>query len=203
MDIQIEHMKHRCYFISTMCGMSLYSWYNYSLFAPINNSVFTPYYQNCLLMLFYLGWDTYHMITTPVLFSTDLMIHHSITTIVYLSCINNTTLQISNVLFMECISLMNYVWRNNPQLLKLYRTLCIFIIRMPLSFWFWLYHNPTIMYQDFKLKRTHNHYLYLKTLVNIYLFFIVYDMFILWKLYKPVNRIKDWFFLFVSIYDNK
>ncbi len=40
MDIQTEHMKKRCYFISAMCGMSLYSWYNYSLFDPINNSFF-------------------------------------------------------------------------------------------------------------------------------------------------------------------
>ncbi len=29
MDIQMEHMKHRCYFITAMCSMSLYNWYNY------------------------------------------------------------------------------------------------------------------------------------------------------------------------------
>lgn len=188
MDVQNEHMKNRCYFISVMCGMSLYNWYNYTLFDPINNDFFTPYYQNCLLMLFYLGWDMYHMIHTPVLFRTDLMVHHSITTIVYLSYINNTALQASNVLIMECVSLMNYVWRNNPQLLKLYRTLCIILIRMPLSFWFWLYYNPKIIIPYFKLTRTYNHYLYLYTLGNIYMFFIVYDMFILWKLYKPKQQ---------------
>jgi hypothetical protein len=131
------------------------------------------------------------MITTPVLFRTDLMIHHSITTIVYLIYINNATLQINHVLIMECISLMNYVWRNNPQLLKLYRTLCILCVRMPLSLWFLLYYNPSIIYPYWKLTRTYSHYLYLKTLSNIYLFFIVYDMFILWKLYKPVKCIKD------------
>ena len=49
-QIQIKHMKYRCCFISVMCGMSLYSWYNYSLFNPITNDFFTPYYQNCLLM---------------------------------------------------------------------------------------------------------------------------------------------------------
>jgi hypothetical protein len=178
----MEHMKKRCYFISVMCSMSLYSWYNYSLFDPIDNSFFTPYYQNCLLMLFYLGWDTYHMISNPLLFRKDLLIHHFITSIVYLSYINNTSLQMSNVLIMECISLMNYIWKNNPQLLKLYRTICIFCVRIPLSLWFWLYYNPNFQYPYLKL--TTNHYLYLSTLGNVYLFFIVYDMFILWKMYK-------------------
>jgi hypothetical protein len=187
MDNQTEHMKQRCYFISAMCGLSLYSWYNYSLFGPINNSFMTPYYQNCLLMLFYLGWDTYHMTINPILFRTDLMIHHSVTTVVYLSFINNTTLQMSNVLIMECISLMNYALINNPKLLKLYRTTSIFCIRLPLSLWMWLYYNPTIMYPYFKLTRTYSHYLYLSTLGNIYLFFIIYDMFILWRLYKPIK----------------
>ena len=190
MDIQTEHMKQRCYFISAMCGMSLYNWYNYSLFDPINNSFFTPYYQNCLLMLFYLAWDTKRMIETPILFRTDLMIHHSVTTVVYLSYINNTTLQLSNVLIMECISLMNYVWRNNPKLLKLYRTFCIFCIRMPLSLWLWLYYNPNILYPYLEIRRHHYHYLYLSMLGNVYLFFVVYDMIILWKLYKP-KRLVD------------
>ena len=191
MDIQTEHMKQRCYFTSAMCGMSLYSWYNYSLFDPINNSFFTPYYHNCLLMLFYLAWDTNRMISTPILFRTDLMIHHSITTVVYLSYINNTTLQMSNVLIMECISLMNYIWRNNPNLLKLYRTFCIFGIRFPLSLYMWLYYNPNIIYPYLKITRHHYHYLYLSMLGHIYLFFVVYDMIILWKLYKP-KRFNEW-----------
>ena len=55
MDIQTVHMKHRCGFIATICSLSLYNWYNYSLFGPIDNSFFTPYYQNCLFVLFYLG----------------------------------------------------------------------------------------------------------------------------------------------------
>lgn len=125
------------------------------------------------------------MIINPILYRTDLIIHHSVSTVVYISYINNTTLQMSNVLIMECISLMNYILINNPQLLKLYRTLCIFCIRMPLSLYMWLYYNPNIMYKYLKTMRTSSHYLYLSTLGNIYLFFIVYDMFILWKLYKP------------------
>jgi len=187
MDIQTEHMKYRCYFISAMCSISLYGWYNYSLFDTINNSVLTPYYQNSMIMLFYLGWDTYYMIVTPVLFRTDLMIHHSVTTVVFLSYINHTALQMNNVLIMECISLMNYAWRNHPKLLKLYRTLCICCVRMPLSLWMWSYYNPTVVLPHLQLTRTHYHYLYLCALANVYLFFILYDMFILWKLYKPVQ----------------
>ena len=183
--IRNDHMKIRCYFISVMCGMSLYSWYNYSLFDPIINDYFTPYYNNCLFFLFYLFWDTYKMMVYPTLFRKDLFIHHVVSSIVFLSYINNTTLQMSNILILECISLMNYIWKNNPKLLNAYRTLCIFLIRMPLSFWFWMYYNPNIIYPYLKQTRTHYHYLYLKTLGNIYIFFIVYDMFILWQIYKP------------------
>ena len=190
MDIQTEHTKQRCCFISAMCGMSLYSMYNYSLFDPIDNSFFTPYYQNCLLMLFYLGWDTYRMITQHILYRTDLMIHHSVSAVIVLSYINNATLQLSYLLIMECISLMNFYWRNNRQLLKLYRTLCILCIRMPLSMWAGLYYNPTILYPYWKKTRTYNRYLYLIIMGNTFFFYIIYDMFILWKLYKP-TRLND------------
>ena len=190
MDIQTEHMKHRCCFISAMCGISLYNWYNYSLFDPINNSCFTPYYQNCLLMLFYLGWDTYYMIINPILYRTDLMIHHSVTLVVYLSFINYVSLEASNVLIMECISLMNYVWRNNPNLLKLYRMLCILCVRIPLTLWLLLYYSPNIIIPYFKQLNLHNiHYSYISSLhSNGWIMYIIYDMFILWKLYKPPKR---------------
>lgn len=190
---QIEHMKHRCCFISIMCGMSLYSWFNYSLFNPITNDFFTPYYQNCLLMLFYLFWDTYNMTLSSnrtILFRTDLIIHHIVTLIVYLSYINYVSLQGSNILIMECISLMNYNLRNNPILLNNYRKCCIFFIRMPLSFWFLLYYNPTISFPYLKEIISYNHYLYLTRLGNMYLFFIGYDIFILYKLYNPYNKLK-------------
>jgi hypothetical protein len=183
-------MKYRCYFISAMCGLSLYNWYAYSLFDPINNSFFTPYYQNCLLMLFYLGWDTYQMTMSTnknMLFRTDLIIHHAVTTVVYLSYINNSALQIDHVLVMESISLMNYIWRNNPDRLKVWRTGCIFLIRMPLSFWCLLYYNPYVIYPQLKQMRGRLHMLYISYLGNIYLFFIAYDIFILYKLYKPVK----------------
>ena len=184
MDIQTEHMKQRCYFISAMCGMSLYSWYNYSLFDPINNSFFTPYYQNGLLFLFYLGWDTQRMFRTPILFRTDLIIHHIMSLVVTASSINNNTLQMSNYMILECISVMNYILRNNPKLLKLYRIFCVFCIRTPLTLWFWYYYSPTIMYPYWKYMLTYNHYLYMKTLYDMTIFFVFYYMFILWKLYK-------------------
>ena len=191
LTIQYNHMKTRCYFISAMCSMSLYSWYNYSLFGPVIIDFFTPYYQNCLLMLFYLCWDTYKMTLSEhktILFRTDLIIHHIISLIVFLSYINNTTLQMSHVLIMECISLMNYIWKDNPQILNIYRTCCIVLVRMPLSFWFLLYYNPNIMSPYLSLTIEYNHYLYLKTLGNIYLFFIFYDVYILWKIYQPKQK---------------
>ena len=103
MDIQTEHMKHRSYFISAMCGVSFYTWCNYSLFDPINNSFYAMYYQNGLLFLLYLIWDTYHMIYTPKLFRTDLIIHHSVSFMITSSALNNNALQMSNYMILECV----------------------------------------------------------------------------------------------------
>ena len=149
MDERSDHMKHRCYFIAAMCSASLYSWINYSLFDPIAVEFFSPPYQNCLLMLFYLSWDTYKMLQNPALFRTDLMIHHGVSYIVYMSCINYGPLQASHVLIMESISLMNYVWRDQVKLLNFYRTCTILFIRVPLSLWFLLYYNPLYSFPHF------------------------------------------------------
>ena len=189
--VRHNHMRKRCYFISIMCSISLYTWYSYSLFTPVENSVFTPYYQNSLLMIFYLCWDTYHMTLSSnksILFRKDLLIHHIVSLIVYLSYINNTALQISNVLIMECISLMNYVWRKHNKWLNLYRTCCIFLIRIPLSLWFWLYYNPEIYSPYLKTIVNDFHHTYLDLLSNVYVLFIFYDMYILWQIYKPKPR---------------
>jgi len=186
--IQNEHMKHRCYFISAMCSISLYTWYNYSLFDPVVNDYFTPYYQNGLLFIIYLLWDTYHMTLSKnkcVLLRRELIIHHTVSIIITASSINNNPLQMSNYIILECVSLMNYIYRNNPRLLKMYRTFCICVIRTPLSLWFFLYYNPNIMYPYWKLSLTHTHYLYMKLLYDMASFFVFYDIFILWKLYKP------------------
>jgi hypothetical protein len=190
MDIQTEHMKYRCYFISAVCGISLYSWYNYSLFDPINNSYLTVYYQNGIFVLFYLGWDTYHMITNPILFRTDLLIHHILSSFSCISLINYNALQTSNILIMECISLMNYVWRNNPTILKLYRTICIFGVRMPLSLWFFFNYNPQRFLPYVKINYTNYEYIYFKTLSYTFVFYILYDILILWKIYKPIKHKK-------------
>jgi hypothetical protein len=53
-----------------------------------------------------------------------------------------------------------------------------------------LCYNPTVMHPHFQRTRTHNHYLYLSTLCNVYAFFVIYDMFILLKLYKRNENAK-------------
>ena len=68
-------------------------------------------------MLLYLGWDTYYMITKPILFRVDLMIHHSMAFFTYATFTHICPLQMSNLLVMECISLMNNILRNNKFLL--------------------------------------------------------------------------------------
>ena len=187
-DMQNKHMKYRCYFISTLCSLSLYTWwYNGSLVETIHhdkiintnyNNRFhrvTPQHLNCLLMAFYLCWDMYHMILScnrRILFRTDLIMHHIVTLATVFNYINHIPLQISNTIIMECISLMNYAWRDNKKKLNLYRTFCILFVRMPLSFFFIFYKSNNIVRFPY-------------TQINGYWFFIFYDAFILWKIYKP------------------
>jgi hypothetical protein len=186
LDVQNKHMKNRCFFIFAMCGLSMYTWYNYSLFDPINNDnenndYFTAYYKNCLLMMFYLCWDMYYMTLSSnrrILFRTDLIVHHVMTLYTLLTYTNHIPLQISNTIIMECISLMNYTWRNNQKLLKIYRTFCILFVRMPLTFWFIFYNKNNIV--QFPYSK-----------INGYWFFILYDAFILWKIYKTKKYVKN------------
>ncbi len=181
-------MRNRCYFITTMCGISLYTWYNYSLFEPLSNDVSMPYTQNALLMLVYLVWDTYSMLSSSVLFRTDLMIHHCVCLVVFSSYIHSTPLQMSNYLLMESISMMNYLWRNNPTLLKVYRTFCILCIRIPMISWFMFYYNPNIGLPYLKSIYSPLIYRYLCLLERFHWFFIIYDLYILYKLYKPSKK---------------
>ena len=139
-------------------------------------------------MLFYLGWDTYHMITNPILFRTELIIHHSISFFTYITFTHICPLQLSNILVCECISLMNNVWRYNPRILKMYRTFCILCVRLPLWIWMWVYYFPTYILTHYKIILSYNHYLYFSIAGKIMLFFIMYDLFILWKLYKPIKH---------------
>jgi hypothetical protein len=191
LTIAEEHMRNRCFFMSALCCVSMYNWYNYSLFDPISNDIYTPYYQNSLFMLFYIGWDTYHMILGPnkdILFRTDLAIHHVLCLVIISSYINHTPLQMSNYTIMECISLMNYIWRNNPRLLNIYRTICIVLIRIPLMSWYIIYYTPQIGLPILRYKLPSCHYYYLYGLSSFQCFFIVYDIFILSKIYKQMKK---------------
>ncbi len=191
--ISDEHMRKRCMFVSALCGMSMYGWYNNSVFDPISNDVYTTYYQNCLFMLFYLSWDTYHMILGPnkrVLFRTDLVIHHSLCLVIFSSYINHIPLQMSNFTIMECISLMNYIWRDNPRLLNMYRLICIHFIRVPVIIRYFFYIDPRITMPFLKNKLPLYHYQYLYALHHLELFSILYDVFIVWKIYKQMKRVK-------------
>jgi len=137
--------------------------------------------------LFYLGWDTYHMTLSKnrkILYRKDLIIHHFISLFTCLNFMQINPLQLSNSLIMECISAMNNVLKNNVRLLKIYRTFCIFCIRIPLSLWNCLYYIPyykKIIIPNDVFKST--------SATIVFIFFMLYDVFILWKLYKP-NKLK-------------
>jgi hypothetical protein len=193
MDIvRDEHMKRRCYFIASICSASLYGWYNYSsLFEPITNSFFTLYYQNCLLVGFYLGWDTYHMMLSPnrhLLYRVDLVVHHVLSLVACVGYLSADARAANCYLLMECISMMNYTWKNNPQLLKVWRTASVFCVRLPISFFAYFYYEPTFLLPHLKLVSHPSHYALMKLNTNIFLFYMAYDMFILWKIYKPTKQ---------------
>ncbi len=193
-DIQNQHMKKRCYFLFVICSMSLYSWYRYSLFDPIPIKIdyFSQYYQNCLLCTFYLLWDTYQMIFSKnktILFRKDLILHHILSLFVSISFINYIPLYLSHIFIMESISVMNYIWKDKPLLLKIYRTMCICLIRIPFSLWSLSHYIPNTIIPYLKtLTLYQSHYELLCVNSHIFYLFIVYDIYIIWKVYKPKHK---------------
>jgi hypothetical protein len=103
-----------------------------------------------------------------ILFRKDLIIHHVVSLYVLFKYINIVPLEWSKFTIAECISLMNYIWRNDKKLLKIYRTCSIFFVRMPLSLWIF-----------FNFYKNNIDFPYVKSLF----FMIFYDGYILWKLY--------------------
>ena len=182
-NIQNVHMKHRCYCLFVSCLLSLHTWYIYPSFDNSHvtsylkidsNSYLKLYHKNCFLGL-YLLWDVFNMTLSKnrkILFRKDLIIHHVTSLYLLFKYINITPLEWSKFTIVECISLMNYIWRNNKNLLKIYRTCSIFFVRMPLSFWIF-----------FNFYKSNIDFPYLKSL----LFIIFYDVYILWKLYFEVK----------------
>jgi hypothetical protein len=183
-------MKHRCYFMSVMCGLSLYSWHNYSLYEPIKNDVTTPYFLNCLVMLFYLCWDTLHMLHNPLLLRGELIVHHVFALVIYIAHISTFALLCSNMLIMECISLMNYIWRDHPRKLMLYRACCILGIRMPLVCWLWLYYHPRTLLPYLMQMPDRNALsdFAVSVFANAYGVMLIHDVWILWRLFGPKQR---------------
>jgi hypothetical protein len=186
MDVQNKHMKYRCYFLFASCILSLHTWYIYPSFDMNHvknylkiddNSYFKLYHKNCFLGLYFL-WDMFHMTLSKnrkVLFRKDLMIHHVVAFYLLFNYINIVPMEWSKFTITECISLMNYIWRDNKKLLKIYRTFCILFVRMPLSFFIF-----------FSFYKNNIDFAYFKSLF----FMIIYDAYIIWKLYFEVKRIK-------------
>ncbi len=162
MDIVNQHMKHRCCFLTVICGVSVYNIINYSSYDPTINDFWSLPYQHCLFTMFYFLWDTYYMTISThsnLLYRKELVLHHIISITLLSSIFNYFALQSSCFFIMECISLMNYAWRDKPLLLKFYRTCCIFFVRIPISVFTSFYYEPLI---------THSHLLTCISKVNYY-----------------------------------
>ena len=190
MDIRDEHMKTRCYFMWAMCSISLYNWFTYSLFEPINNDIWKPYYLNSALFIYYLCWDSYKMLLSSdrkILYRTDLMIHHGISLFTFLSLINFTSLQCNHVLVMECISLLNYILRSRPKTLAYYRLFCILAVRIPMCLYMLNYNWHHIMFYAPTMELYYQHQPYEK----IYFLFLLYDAYLLKQLHKNLTMKKS------------
>jgi hypothetical protein len=178
-NIQNVHMKHRCYYLFVSCLLSLHTWYIYPHFdisrvtsyLKIDSSSYLKLYHKNYFLVLYLLWDVFNMTLSKnrkILFRKDLIIHHVVSLYVLFKYINIVPLEWSKFTIVECISLMNYIWRNNKNLLKIYRTCSIFFVRMPLSLW-----------MCFNFYKNNIDFPYFKSLF----FMIFYDAYILWKLY--------------------
>lgn len=187
METQIQdlHMKYRCMWLWVMCGLSTYTWYNYSLYDPIQTDLYTPYVLNGAIFICYLSWDTYKMIMDARLYRTDLLIHHVVAMTVTVSCIRTIPLHMSNYMILEAISLFNYPLRNYPGLLNHYRTFIILTLRMPMTTWFVVYYFPSYDLPQLKLTISPIHCNWMIFMNNLTYAFLLYDFFILYKIYKP------------------
>jgi hypothetical protein len=191
-SIKETNMKYRCICMSTMCAISLYNWFNYSLFDPIINEISYPYYQNCLLFIFYLIWDLQQMTVSPyklILYRKDLVIHHIFSLLLVSGAMPYASLQCSHVILMECLSIMNYTWRNHKYYrhLNYYRLLCIFSVRLPICLYMMYYVNPIYIIPYYKSIS------YIKFLCAYYLnysfyFYIFYDLFLIKQIYKNLFK---------------
>jgi len=139
-----NHMYYRCGCIFMMVSMSMHTWCKYQLFEPISsNSIIVPtiYNINSTVFLLYLLWDIYAMTLSKnkaILFRKDLTIHHFVSLFLTISCINKYSPFISKALITECISTMNYFWRERKYFFSLnfYSLLCIFLVRFPACVYF-------------------------------------------------------------------
>jgi len=185
--IRDNHMFYRCNVMFLMCGLSLYGWYNNSIFDfPLVNNIYSPYYINSCIFIAYLLWDTYKMLLSKnraILYRNDLVIHHVVNLVIYSNLQNNSIQGVylfgSHFLLAECISVFNYVLRE-PQwsiILNYYRLGCIMFIRMPIWLLMYLYYFPYVY--SYSIYVDYNERLVVWYLKQVALFFILYDAYLL------------------------
>jgi len=175
-SINVTHMKYRMMWLYSIFGFGLYNCYTNSLYQPI---VYNPYSLisiNCYIFVTYLFWDTWKMMVDKRLFRKELLIHHSVCIYISLCLTNKTSLSGNWCFITECISLMNYYFRDpkDANYLKMYRLFCIFFIRMPI--WFLLL-NYNYYHIEKYLKPELSNFVHTQ-LYGIY-FFIIYDLFLI------------------------
>ena len=190
--IKETNMKYRCICMSLMCALSLYNWFNYSLFDPFINEISYSYYQNCLLFIFYLLWDLHQMTLSSnklVLYRKDLIIHHFFSLLLASGVMQYISIQCSHVILMECLSIMNYTFRHPKysRCLNYYRLFCIFFIRIPICIYMMHYINPSYVIPYYK-SISYEKFLCAYYLNYSFYFYILYDLYLIKQIYRNLVK---------------
>jgi hypothetical protein len=187
-DIIANHMMNRCCFLWVLFSVSLYDFFTYSFFEPFVNNFTRPYYVNCWFFMFYLGWDSYKMLLSQdrkILYRRDLLIHHLFASYLNLFSLNYVSIIGDLTMLMESISLFNFV-SCKTNTLYYYRLACIFCIRLPISCFISFYYLDYIIIPYYKPKLGWFEFHHLITTCRLIYFFILYDVYMIQKLYSII-----------------
>ncbi len=154
----VEHLKQRSCVLAVNCILAAFSW--------LNEEHQALYTANYAIFIVYLCWDTVCMIQYPALFRKDLLVHHLAAFIACLCTYQNARL-VSRCLVSECLSVFNYPLRQHQRMLTTYRVCIIFTVRLPVTVWV---------------------FCEIPTVAPLCLFFLLYDMWILYSIHMSYNK---------------
>jgi hypothetical protein len=176
--------------------MSIHTWTFYSIFdtKKINQDFTwtTSYYLSCVMFISFLYWDLYQMLMSTnakILFKIDVIIHHIFTICCYTFQMNVVPLSHSCLIILESFILMDYIWRNQIEKLRMFRILCILFLRLPLCLFSQFYYIPYVILPVLKSVLPEHTYRYYKLCCNGLYVIILMDFRSLTRMYKGARTV--------------